>query len=29
VRPGGDAGVQLDDYAEEPIKLVGVKRSGS
>jgi hypothetical protein len=28
VRPGGDSGVQLDDYAEEPIKLVGVKRSG-
>lgn len=29
VRPGGDAGVQLDDYAEEPIKLVGVKRTGA
>jgi hypothetical protein len=29
VRPGGETGVQLDDYAEEPIKLVGVKRTGS
>ena len=29
VRPGGETGVQLDDYAEEPIKLVSVKRQGS
>ena len=26
VKPGGDAGVQIDDYAEEPIKLVTVSR---
>jgi hypothetical protein len=29
VRPGGETGVQLDDYAEDPIKLVNVKRTGS
>jgi hypothetical protein len=29
VRPGGETGVQLDDYGEEPIKLVSVKRQGS
>jgi hypothetical protein len=27
VRPGGPAGVQLDDYAESPIKLVTVRKS--
>jgi len=26
VKPGGDAGVQIDDYAERPIKLVTVVR---
>jgi hypothetical protein len=26
VRPGGEAGVQIDDYADEPIKLVTVSR---
>jgi hypothetical protein len=26
IRPGGDAGVQVDDYADEPIKLVTVSR---
>ena len=26
VRPGGEAGVQVDDYADEPIKLVTVSR---
>jgi hypothetical protein len=26
VRPGGDAGVQVDDYADAPIKLVTVSR---
>jgi hypothetical protein len=26
VRPGGDAGVQVDDYADSPIKLVTVSR---
>jgi hypothetical protein len=26
VRPGGDAGVQIDDYAETPIKLTSVSR---
>jgi hypothetical protein len=26
VRPGGDAGVQVDDYADKPIKLVTVVR---
>ena len=27
VRPGGPAGVQIDDYAEAPIKLVTVRKS--
>ena len=27
VRPGGDTGVELDDYAEKPVKLVTVRRS--
>jgi hypothetical protein len=27
VRPGGTAGVQLDDYAETPIKLASVRKS--
>jgi hypothetical protein len=26
IRPGGEAGVQVDDYADEPIKLVTVSR---
>ena len=26
VKPGGETGVQIDDYAEEPIKLVTVSR---
>jgi hypothetical protein len=26
VKPGGEAGVQIDDYADEPIKLVTVSR---
>jgi len=26
VKPGADAGVQIDDYADEPIKLVTVSR---
>jgi hypothetical protein len=26
VRPGGDAGVQIDDYAEKPITLTTVSR---
>jgi hypothetical protein len=26
VKPGGESGVQIDDYAEEPIKLVTVSR---
>jgi hypothetical protein len=26
VKPGGDIGVQVDDYADEPIKLVTVRR---
>jgi hypothetical protein len=26
VKPGGDTGVQIDDYADEPIKLVTVSR---
>ena len=29
VKPGGDAGVQIDDYAEEPIKLIAVNRKMS
>jgi hypothetical protein len=29
VRPGGPAGVQVDDYAETPIKLVTVRKSFS
>jgi hypothetical protein len=27
VRPGGATGVQIDDYAEEPVKLVTVRKS--
>ena len=26
VKPGGETGVQIDDYADEPIKLVTVSR---
>jgi hypothetical protein len=26
VKPGGEAGVQVDDYADQPIKLTGVAR---
>jgi hypothetical protein len=26
VKPGGEAGVQIDDYADKPIKLVTVVR---
>jgi len=26
VKPGGEAGVQIDDYAEEPVKLATVRR---
>ena len=29
VKPGGDSGVQLDEYAEEPVSLLAVKRQGS
>jgi len=27
VRPGGPTGVQIDDYAENPLKLVTVRKS--
>jgi hypothetical protein len=27
VRPGGPTGVQIDDYAETPVKLVTVRKS--
>jgi hypothetical protein len=27
IRPGGESGVQLDDYAEQPIKLATVRKS--
>jgi hypothetical protein len=27
VRPGGPTGVQIDDYAEKPVKLVTVRKS--
>jgi hypothetical protein len=27
VRPGGPTGVQIDDYAETPLKLVTVRKS--
>jgi hypothetical protein len=26
VKPGGDAGVRIDDYAEKPIQLVTVSK---
>jgi len=26
VKPGGETGVQVDDYADQPIKLTGVAR---
>jgi hypothetical protein len=29
VKPGGPAGVQIDDYAQEPVKLVTVTRNAS
>jgi hypothetical protein len=29
VKPGDPAGVQIDDYAEQPIALAGVKRMGA